>query len=112
MVGMKGGLGKLMQQAQQLQSQMKEMQNEIANMIVEGEAGAGMVKVTMNGRHIVTRLEIDDNLLKEDKETLEDVIVAAFNNAVDKVDKGSKEKMSSLSSGMEVPPGFELPTGE
>ncbi len=106
---MKGGLGNLMQQAQQMQEKMKQMQEEVANMEVSGESGAGMVKITMTGRHDVKRVEIDDSLLTEDKEILEDLIAAAVNDAVRKVEQKSQQGMSGLADGLNLPPGFKLP---
>ncbi|HFB65618.1 MAG TPA: YbaB/EbfC family nucleoid-associated protein [Aeromonadales bacterium] len=106
---MKGGLGNLMQQAQQMQEKMKQMQEEVANMEVSGESGAGMVKITMTGRHDVKRVEIDDSLLSEDKEILEDLIAAAVNDAVRKVEQKSQQGMSGLADGLNLPPGFKLP---
>ncbi len=106
---MKGGLGNLMQQAQQMQEKMKQMQEEVANMEVSGESGAGMVKITMTGRHDVKRVKIDDSLLSEDKEILEDLIAAAVNDAVRKVEQKSQQGMSGLADGLNLPPGFKLP---
>jgi len=106
---MKGGMGNLMQQAQKMQEKMQKMQEEVANMEVQGESGAGMVKVTMTGRHDVKRVELDDSLLKEDKEILEDLIAAAMNDAVRKVEEKSSSGMSGLTDGLNLPPGFKLP---
>jgi len=108
---MKGGLGKIMQQAQEMQAKMQEAQKEIANLRVTGEAGAGLVKITMTGKHDVTKVVIDPSLLKEDKEMLEDLIAAAVNDAVRKVEVTAKEKMAKLTAGMQLPPGFDMPTG-
>ena len=106
---MKGGLGDLMKQAQQMQKKMKYMQEQLAAVEIEGQSGAGMVKVTMTCRHDVKRVAIDQSLLGEDKEMLEDLITAAMNNAVRKVETAIQEKMSGLAAGMGLPPGFKLP---
>ncbi|MCH8550609.1 MAG: YbaB/EbfC family nucleoid-associated protein [Natronospirillum sp.] len=106
---MKGGMGDLMKQAQQMQEQMQKAQEEIANMEVSGESGAGMVKVTMTGRHDVRKVEIDDSLMSDDKEMLEDLIAAAVNDAVRKVETQSQAKMSGMTAGMNLPPGFKMP---
>lgn len=110
MFGGKGGLGGLMKQAQQMQEKMQKMQEEIAQMEVTGESGAGMVKVTLNGAHNCRRVEIDPSLLVEDeKELLEDLIAAAYNDAERRIDEVQKEKMSTVSGGMPLPPGFKMP---
>jgi DNA-binding YbaB/EbfC family protein len=106
---MKGGLSGLMKQAQQMQKNLQDMQGEIANMQVTGEAGGGMVKVLMSGRHDVRRVTIDDSLMSDDKEMLEDLVAAAINDAVRKVEKNSQDKLSSLTGGMDLPPGMKLP---
>ncbi len=106
---MKGGLGNLMKQAQQMQEDMQKAQEELANMEVTGQAGGDMVSVVMTGRHDVRRVSIDDSLLKDDKEMLEDLIAAAVNDAVRKVEKVSQERMASMTSGMPLPPGMKLP---
>lgn len=106
---MKGGLSGLMKQAQQMQKNLQDMQGEIANMQVTGEAGGGMVKVVMTGRHDVRRVSIDDSLMSDDKEMLEDLVAAAINDAVRKVEKNSQDKLSSLTGGMDLPPGMKLP---
>ncbi len=106
---MKGGLGNLMKQAQQMQEDMQKAQEELANMEVTGQAGGDMVSVVMTGRHDVRRVSIDDSLLKDDKEMLEDLIAAAVNDAVRKVEKASQERMASMTSGMPLPPGMKLP---
>jgi len=106
---MKGGLGDLMKQAQQMQENMKNMQEQLAAVEIEGQSGAGMVKVTMTCRHDVKRVAIDQSLLGEDKEMLEDLITAAMNDAVRKVEIAIQEKMSGLAAGMGLPPGFKLP---
>jgi DNA-binding YbaB/EbfC family protein len=99
------GLGDLMKQAQQVQERMQEMQEEIARLEVTGESGAGMVRVVMNGRHEVRRVEIDDSLLGEDKAMIEDLVAAACNDAVHKVERAQQEKMSGLASGFDLPIG-------
>lgn len=103
----------LMQQAQrmqeQMQKQMAKTQEELAATELTGESGAGLVKVVMTGRHDVKRVQIDDSLLKEDKEMLEDLIAAAVNDAVRKVEDYSQKKMGSVTSGLNLPPGMKLP---
>jgi len=106
---MKGGMAGLMKQAQQMQDKMQKMQEELANAEVTGEAGAGMVSVVMTGRHDVRRVSIDDSLLEEDKEILEDLIAAAVNDAVRKIEQGSEKAMSGMTAGMQLPPGFKMP---
>jgi nucleoid-associated protein EbfC len=106
---MKGGLGNLMKQAQMMQENMKKMQEQLAAMEVEGQAGAGMVKVVMNGRHDVKRVTIDPSLLSDDKDMLEDLVAAAVNDAVRKIDATSQEKMGALTAGMGLPAGFKMP---
>jgi nucleoid-associated protein EbfC len=105
---MRGG-GNMMKQAMALQANMKKAQEEIANMEVVGESGGGMVKVTMNGKHEVKRVQIEPSVASEDREMLEDLIAAAFNDAVNKVDQQSQQRMSSVMSGVALPPGFKLP---
>lgn len=106
---MKGGIGNMLKQAQQMQANMQKMQEEIANMEVEGQAGGGMVKVTMTGRHDVKRVHIDPSILGDDKEMLEDLIAAAVNDAVRHVERLTQERMSSITAGLGLPPGFKLP---
>ncbi|WP_227369686.1 YbaB/EbfC family nucleoid-associated protein [Halomonas sp. M20] len=105
----KGGMGNLMKQAQEMQEKMQQVQEEIAQAEVLGEAGAGMIKVTMNGRHDVSKVEIDPSLMEEDKEMLEDLLAAAVNDAVRKVESASKAKMEEATSGLNLPPGFKMP---
>jgi hypothetical protein len=105
---MKGGLGGLMKQAQQMQANMKKAQDELAKVEVEGQAGSGMVKVTMTCAHEVRRLKLDDSVMG-DKEMLEDLIVAAINDAVKQAAATSKAKMSGFGAGMNLPPGMSLP---
>ncbi|HEX5513462.1 MAG TPA: YbaB/EbfC family nucleoid-associated protein [Gammaproteobacteria bacterium] len=106
---MKGGLGNLMKQAQKLQQEMQRAQEEIANMEVTGEAGGGMVSVVMTGRHELRRVTIDPELFKDDKEMVEDLVAAAVNDAVRKVERQSQEKMSSMTAGLPLPPGMKMP---
>jgi DNA-binding YbaB/EbfC family protein len=106
---MKGGIGQLMKQAQQMQADMKKAQEEMANLTVTGESGAGMVRITMTCKHEVRSLEIDDSLVGDDKEMLEDLIVAAFNDAVRRVEATVQEKFSGMTAGLGLPPGMKLP---
>lgn len=106
---MKGGLGNLMKQAQEMQANMQKAQEELANMEVTGESGGGMVKVLMTGKHEVRRVEIDDSLLADDKDMLEDLVAAAINDATHKVEATTQERMAGLTSGMNLPPGMKLP---
>lgn len=103
------GLGDLMKQAQQMQANMQKMQEDLANAEVRGEAGAGLVTVTMTGRHDVKRVQIDDSLLQEDKEILEDLLAAAVNDAVRKVEASGREHMQKMTAGMGLPPDFKMP---
>ncbi|ODC03894.1 nucleoid-associated protein [Terasakiispira papahanaumokuakeensis] len=105
----KGGMGNIMKQAQEMQEKMQKMQEEAANVTVDGESGAGMVKVTMTGRHDVRKVDIDESLMSEDKDMLEDLLAAAVNDAVRKVEQASKDKMEELTQGMPLPPGFKMP---
>ncbi|MEX0584898.1 MAG: YbaB/EbfC family nucleoid-associated protein [Natronospirillum sp.] len=105
----KGGMGDLMKQAQEMQEQMQKAQEEVAKLEVTGEAGAGMVSIVMTGRHDVRKVHIDETLLTDDKDMLEDLIAAAVNDAVRKVESQSKDKMSGLTAGMQLPPGFKMP---
>ena len=105
---MRGG-GNMMKQAMALQANMKKAQDEIAAMEITGVSGGGMVKVTMNGKHEVKRVQIEPAVASEDREMLEDLVAAAVNDAVNKVDAASQARMSSLMSGVNLPPGFKLP---
>ena len=105
----KGGMGNMMKQAQQMQERMQKAQEEIKNMEVVGEAGAGLVKVTMLGSHNVRRIDIDESLMEDDKEMIEDLVAAAINDAVRRVEEGSAEKMAGVTGGMQMPPGFKMP---
>ncbi|MDX5298766.1 MAG: YbaB/EbfC family nucleoid-associated protein [Gammaproteobacteria bacterium] len=106
---MKGGMGELMRQAQRIQEQMQKAQEEIARAEVTGQSGAGMVQVVMNGRHDVRKVTIDPSLLQEDKEMLEDLLAAAVNDAVRRIEDMQKNSMSGLTAGMPMPPGFKMP---
>ncbi len=106
---MKGQLAGLMKQAQAMQDNMKKMQDQLANIEVEGQSGAGMVKVVMTCKNDVKRVTIDPSLLGDDKDMLEDLVAAAFNDAVRKAEATSAEKMSGMTAGMPLPPGFKLP---
>jgi len=105
----KGGLGKLMKQAQEMQENMKKAQEELANMEVTGQSGGGMVSVVMTGRHDVKRVSIDDSLMGDDKEMLEDLIAAAVNDAVRQVEINTQEKMAGMTAGINLPDGFKMP---
>ncbi len=101
---MKGGLGNLMKQAQQMQANMEKAQQELANVEVTGQAGGGMVKVTMTGKHDVKRVEIEDALFEDDKDMLEDLIAAAVNDANRQVEKTTQDRMAGM-----MPPGMKMP---
>ncbi|MED5431189.1 MAG: YbaB/EbfC family nucleoid-associated protein [Pseudomonadota bacterium] len=101
-------INSLMQQAQAMQEKMKKMQDEAANAEVTGEAGAGLVKVIMNGRHDVKSVSVDDSLMSEDKELLEDLLAAAVNDAVRRVEKRQQDNMQNMAGGFPFPPGFKL----
>ena len=106
---MKGGLGNLMKQAQKMQEDLQKAQQELAKAEVNGQSGGGLVKVTINGRHEVRRVEIDESLVGDDKEMLEDLVAAAMNDAVHKLEEHTKEQMSGVTSGINLPPGMKLP---
>ena len=106
---MKGQLAGLMKQAQAMQDNMKKMQEQLAMIEVEGQAGAGMVKVLMTCKNDVKRVSIDPSLLGDDKDMLEDLVAAAFNDAVRKAEATTNEKMSGMTAGLPLPPGFKLP---
>ncbi len=106
---MKNQLAGLMKQAQQMQDNMKKAQEQLASIEVEGQSGAGLVKVTMTCKNDVKRVQIDPSLLADDKDMLEDLVAAAFNDAVRKAEAVSAEKMVGLSAGMQLPPGFKMP---
>jgi nucleoid-associated protein EbfC len=106
---MKGSISDLMQQAQAMQAEMQKVQEEMAKAEVVGEAGAGLVSVVMTGRHDVKRVSIDDSVLTEDKEVLEDLLAAAVNDAVKKIEARNRDAMSGMASGLNLPAGFKLP---
>jgi len=108
MFGDKPGLNDLMKKAQEMQKKMQEIQKQIAEMEVVGQSGGGLVKVTMTGQHYAKRVSIDPSVLKEEKSILEDLIAAAINDAADKIEKGTREKMTAL-TGIKLPDGFNLP---
>ena len=108
---MKGGIGNLMKQAQQLQANMQKAQAEIAAMEVTGESGGGMVKVTINGRHEAKRVQLDPSVPMDDREMIEDLVAAAINDAVHRLETTSQEKMAGLMGGMNMPAGLKLPFG-
>ncbi len=105
----KGGMGNLMKQAQQMQERMQKAQDEIKSMEVVGESGAGLVKVTMLGNHNVRRVELDESLMEDDKEMIEDLLAAAVNDAVRRVQEETESRMSKVTGGMQMPPGFKMP---
>ena len=106
---MKGGIGNLMKQAQLMQDNMKKLQGELAAMEIEGQAGSGMVKVVMTGRHEVRRVVVDPRLLADEREMLEDLVAAAVNDAVRRVEAMTQEKMAGVTAGLPLPPGMKLP---
>jgi len=106
---MKGQLAGLMKQAQAMQHNLKRAQDELAQLEVEGQSGAGLVKVVMTCKHDVKRLTIDPSLLADDKDMLEDLVAAAFNDAVRRAEQVSQEKMGKLTAGLPLPPGMKLP---
>lgn len=103
------GLGDLMKQAQQMQANMQKMQEDLAKAEVKGEAGAGLVSVVMTGRHDVKRVSIDESLMSEDKEMLEDLLAAAVNDAVRKIEQQNRDQMAKMTAGMGIPPDFKMP---
>jgi DNA-binding YbaB/EbfC family protein len=105
----KGGMGNIMKQAQQMQEKMQKAQEELQSIEVVGESGAGMVKVTMTCNHNVRRVEIDPSLMDDDKEMIEDLVAAAINDAVRRVQSTTQEKMGAVTGGMQMPPGFKMP---
>jgi DNA-binding YbaB/EbfC family protein len=106
---MKGQLAGLMKQAQAMQDNLKRVQDELGSLEVEGQSGAGLVKVTMTCKHDVRRVVIDPSLLGDDRDMLEDLVAAAFNDAVRRVEQTSAEKMSKVTAGMPLPPGMKFP---
>jgi nucleoid-associated protein EbfC len=105
---MKGALGQIMRQAQQAQEAMKRVQEEIARTEITGEAGGGMVKITLNGKHEARRVEIAAEALQESKDFLEDLVAAAINDATQKLERNAQEKMAKVAGGLNLPPGFNL----
>jgi hypothetical protein len=105
---MKGNIAGLMQQAQKMQQQMQQAQEELANMVVTGEAAGGLARVTMTGKHAVKRVEIDESLM-DDREMLEDIVTAAVNDAVNRIATTTAERMSEMTAGINLPPGMKLP---
>lgn len=103
------GLGDLMKKAQEMQKKMQEIQKQIAEMETTGQSGGGLVKITMTGTHYAKRVTLDASLLKEEKAIIEDLIAAAINDAADKIEKGTRDKMTNL-TGIKLPEGFDLPT--
>lgn len=106
---MKNQLAGLMKQAQQMQDNLKRAQDELANIEVEGQSGAGLVKIVMTCKHDVRRVTIDPSLLADDKDMLEDLVAAAFNDGLRRAEETSQEKMSKLTAGMPMPPGMKFP---
>ena len=106
---MRGNIGQLMKQAQMMQENVRRMQEQLASMEVEGQSGSGKVKVLMNCKHEVRRVTIDPSLAADDREMLEDLVAAAFNDAARRVDAMVAEKMSGVTAGMGLPPGLKLP---
>ena len=106
---MKGGLGNLMKQAQKMQENLQKAQEELAHVEVSGAAGGGLVNVVMNGKHEVRRVSIDPAVMEEDKEMLEDLIAAAINDAVHKVEQTTQDRMSGMMAGFNLPPGMKMP---
>ncbi len=106
---MKGALGDMMKKAQELQENMQKAQQQLAEKEVTGESGGGLVRVLMRGTHEVNRVQIDATLVDEDKDMLEDLVAAAINDAVHKVEKTNQEMMQDMTAGLNLPPGFKLP---
>lgn len=106
---MKGGIGNLLKQAQKMQDELARTQERLAQEEVVGESGGGMVRVTMNGKHEVKRVEIDPTLMGDDKEMLEDLVTAAMNDALRRAEQTASERMASVTAGLPLPPGFKMP---
>ena len=106
---MKGNIGNMMKQAQMLQANMQKVQAEIAAMEVTGESGGGMVRITMNGKHEARRVQIDPSVPLDDREMIEDLVAAAINDASQRVEQETQQRMASVMGGMNLPPGFKLP---
>ncbi len=105
----KGGIGNLMKQAQKMQENMQKAQQEIAEMEITGQSGGGLVSIVINGKHECKRVSIDPSLFEDDKDMLEDLVAAALNDAVHKVEEASRERMAGVTAGMPMPPGFKMP---
>lgn len=103
------GIGDLMKQAQQMQANMQKLQEDLAKAEVTGSAGAGLISVVMTGRHDVKRVSIDQSLMNEDKEMLEDLLAAAVNDAVRKIETQNRDQMAKMTAGMGIPPDFKMP---
>ena len=106
---MKGGIGQLMKQAQQMQEKMQKAQEELQNIIVHGESGGGMVKISITCKNEIKKIDIDDSLFLEERDMLEDLLIAAFNDAIRKAEQKTQESMSGMTSGLSLPPGMKLP---
>ena len=106
---MKGGIGQLMKQAQQMQEKMQKAQEELQNIIVHGESGGGMVKISITCKNEIKKIDIDNSLFSEERDMLEDLLIAAFNDAIRKADKKTQESMSGMTSGLNLPSGMKLP---
>ncbi len=106
---MKGGIGNLMKQTQKMQEEMQKAQQRLSTLEVEGQAGGGLVKITMTGKHEVRKVSVEDGLLRDDKDMLEDLIAAAFNDASNKVEQIMKDQLSGLAGGLNLPGGMKLP---
>jgi DNA-binding YbaB/EbfC family protein len=106
---MKGGLGNIMKQAQKMQADLQKAQEQLAQEEVTGESGGGLVQVVMNGKHEVRKVTIDESLMGDDKEMLEDLVAAAFNDGANRVAARAQESMSGVTDGLGLPPGFKLP---
>ena len=102
-------LNEIMKQAKRMQEQFQKAQQDLANLVIAGESGAGLVRVSMNGRHDVVKVDLSDSLMTEEKEVVEDLIAAAINDAVRKLEEKSKESLGGLAGGMKLPEGFKLP---
>jgi len=109
--GDKPGLGELMKKAQEMQKKMQEIQKQVSEMEVVGQSGGGLVKIVMTGQHMAKRVTLDPSLMKEEKAIVEDLIAAAINDCATKIEKGTRDKMSSL-TGIKLPDGFDLPPGD
>ena len=106
---MKGGIGQLMKQAQQMQEKMQKAQEELQNIIVQGESGGGMVKISITCKNEIKKIDVDDSLFSEERDMFEDLLIAAFNDAIRKAEQKTQESMSGMTSGLSLPPGMKLP---